>query len=104
MWLSASRLQTLDVWLLLDALVMLEVGTGRDDYYLHDAGRATCWSGEKLETGFFLGAELDRKTRRQARGKSFSSASVPQCRAAVGLLPSRSVRLCCMCDKRWLNR
>lgn len=45
---------------------MLEEGMGRGWPPLplwHDK-----WSGEKLQTGFFLGAELDSKTQRETRG------------------------------------
>lgn len=42
-WLSASRLKTPDVWWLLDALVMLEVGIGRGWLLL-----SLCWQSDQL--------------------------------------------------------
>lgn len=72
--LSASRLETLKSVL---HLVVLEVGIGGGWPPLSLCWHSK-WSGEKFQNGFFLGAELDRKTRRQNRRKSFLSINVPQ--------------------------
>lgn len=64
-WVSASRLETLKSSCL-DALVMLEGGMGRGWPPLplwHDK-----WSGEKLQTGFFLGAELIARHKERPEG------------------------------------
>lgn len=47
-------------------------GAGGGDIWYGVPPLLSCWpskgSGEKLQTGFFLGAELDEKTQRETRG------------------------------------
>lgn len=52
--------------LLLEASVVMEMRIGRGWASLSLCWHSK-WSGVKLHTGFFLGAELDRKTQREAR-------------------------------------